>query len=408
MRKTQFPVGHLVYHLILTLALLSCNGLPGSKDDEDRLTGAYSLYTLNKDGSNSLLIADDVSKGSLSVTKDGIAIPTETFDRSIIVKNGYYYHIDESKDRFVKYILTPDGLKPMASIAMVDKHIENSYWNDERTLILFTLDNKTFSRLEYHIIDVHDFKTLDRGTVDLPKSVGDYGSLSVGFSTFRGDHMLVGYCYGKLLNNTDYTTIDTLYTAVLSYPTMEIMAIHKDSRSAYPGGINTVQQYGFTDEAGDYYFMSCPGIALGNVPSKPTAIFKIPASSDRIDPDYWINISKQIGNDAYGLWYLGNGKAIIRNERKDRYTDFSDHHSTYQFEYQLVDLAQKTLTKLDLPFDKGTRKESVLVDDGKAYIAIDDSTDTHRVWCYDIKSGILSPGLSIGEGADYTVRLERQ
>ncbi len=408
MRKMRFPVAQCLSCVMLVLSYLSCNTSRDTDGAAKQLTASYSLYTLNKDGSNSLLVTDDITKGHLSVAADGVAVPTERFDRSIIVKNGYYYHIDGSTDRFVKYILTTKGLKPLASLAMVDKHIENIYWNDDRTLILFTLDNKTFSHLEYHIIDVDDFKVLDRGTVNLPKSVGDYTSLSIGFSTFRGDRTLVGYCYGKFLSNTDYTTIDTLYTAVLSYPTMEIKAIHKDPRSAYPGGINTVQQYGFTDEAGDYYFMSCPGIALGNVPSKPTAIFKIPAESDSISTDYWINVTEQIGNDAYGLWYLGDGKAIIRNERKDRYTDFSDHHSTYQFEYHVVDLAKRTLSKLDLPFDKGTRKESVLVENGKAYIAIDDSTDTHRIWCYDSRSETMSPGLSIGGGADFTVRLERQ
>ncbi len=397
-----------VYAFALALLIVSCRGDSKPVGDAQRLTAAYSLFTFNKSGVSTLLVANDLAHGQLSVATDGFALETERLDRSIIVKDGYYYHVDEAADRFMKYALTHAGLQPLGTIAMVDKHIENTYWADDRILVLFTLDNKTFSELEYHIIDVADFRTLDRGVVDLPKSIGDYGGLSVGFSVMRERSMVIGYCYGKFTGNTEYTTIDTMYTATLAYPTMEVQAIHRDARSAYPGGINTVQQYGFTDEAGDFYFMSCPGIALGNTPSKPTAIFRIPAQSDRIAPDYWVNISEQIGNDAYGLWYLGHGKAVIRNERKDRYTDFANHHNTYQFEYHVVDLTEGTLTKLDLPFDKGTRKESVLVADGTAYIAIDDATDAHRIWCYDIRSGRISPGLTIEDGADYIVRLELQ
>lgn len=408
MRKALvYVILSLGYGLLAALTLSSCNTLSTDNHENIQTRGIYSLYTFNKDGTNSLLVTDELSGGSYTIATAGIAIPTESFDRSIIVKNGFYYHLDTSTDQFTKYTLSVGGLQPVATIAMVDKHIENVHWSDERTLVLFTLDDRTYTNLEYHIIDVADFRTVDRGTVALPKSIGDYSILSIGFSTFRGDHVIIGYCYGKFIGNTEYTTIDTLYTATLTYPDMEIKAIHRDARSAYPGGINTVQQYGFTDESGDYYFMSCPGIALGNTPSKPTAIFRIPAASDVIAPDYWINVSEQIGNDAYGLWYLGGGKAIIRNERKDRYTDFSDHHSTYQFEYHVVDLAERTLTKLDLPFDMGTRKESVLVEAGAVYIAIDDSTDTHRLWRYDIHTGEISGGLSLN-GVDYTVRLDHQ
>ncbi|SEL66816.1 hypothetical protein [Parapedobacter koreensis] len=399
---------YVLYYGLLACWFLACMPAQHPAHHTKQTTGTYSLYMLTKDDGNCVVIANNLEQDSLSAEVDGIPLSTETFDRSMMVKNGHYYHIDKAIDQLVKYRLTADSLQALATLPMADKHIENSYWSDDHTLILFTLDDKTYATLEYHVIDVDAFKLIRSGIIDLPKSIGDYNTLSIGFSNFRQHEVIIGYCYHQYTGITEYTTIDTLYTAILAYPSMALKAIHKDARSAYPGGINTVQSYNFTDEKGDFYFMSCPGIALGNMPDLPTAIFKIPAAADTIDPDYWINISEQIGNHAYGMWSIGYGKAIIRSERKDKYTNFSDHHSTYQFEYYVVDLTKQSLTKLDLPLDKGTRKESVLVQGDKAYIAIDDAADNHQLWVYDIPSGAINPGLKLTGGTDYILRVDFQ
>ncbi len=387
--------------LLLFGLMISCQ----SEHREKSLVGKYSLYTMDKDLGNTIVTTNSMNSGKLTIHQNGVAIPTQEFDRSIIVKNGKFYFLNEGK--FKKYTLEKSGLKEIGQLPMPDQHIENINWINNDTLLLFTSDNKTNRRLWYTKITIKPFKIVQQQELKIPSSAPDFNIISVGFSTIHQQQLLIGYTFNKIINETDFTTIDTLYVATLDKTTLKLKGVQKDTRSTYPGGINTVQSYSFNDENGNYYFMACPGIALGNIPSKPTTIFKIEKESTQIDPNYFFNVTAQTHNHAYGIWYLGNNQAIIRSERKDRYTDFSDHHSTYQFEYYRIDLVKKTTHKLDLPFDKGTRKESVLVENGKAYIAIDDSSDRHQVWIYDIKSEEIKAGLQLDQATDFIVRIDR-
>lgn len=391
----------------LFLSILLLNFVIGCRTDngERNTDGKYSLYTMNKDLGNSIITSNTVDSGHLTISKNGIAIPTQQFDRSIIVKDKHYYFLRAGK--FRKYILESKGLKEIAQLDLPDQHIENINWIDQTTLLLFTSDNKTNRRLWIYKINVNDFIINQQQEVHLPLNSTEFNILSVGFGTIHQDHLLIGYTFNKVINETDFTTIDTMYVATLDKATLQLKTIQKDTRSTYPGGVNTVQSYSFHDENGNFYFMSCPGIALGNSPSKPTAIFKIDSNSTKVNPSYFLNLTAKTHNHAYGMWYLGNNKAIVRSERRDRYTDFSDHHSTYQFEYYLVDLITQNTRKLSLPFDKGTRKESVLIQNGKAYITIDDADDQHQVWVYDIKSGAISVGLTLDQATDFIVRIDQ-
>jgi len=387
--------------LLLLSLMISCQ----SGHEEKNLSGKYSLYTMDKDLGNTIVTSNQIDTGTLDIQQNGVEIPTQQFDRSIIIKNNKFYFLREG--RFRKYILETTGLKEIAQLSMPDQHIENINWLNNDTLLLFTSDNKTNRRLWYTKIAIKSFKIVQQHELKIPSSAPDFNIISIGFSTIHQQQLLIGYTFNKIINETDFTTIDTLYVATLDKTTLKLKGTQKETRSTYPGGVNTVQSYSFNDEEGNYYFMACPGIALGNIPSKPTAIFKIDEKSTQIDPNYFFDLTAQTHNHAYGMWYLGNHQAIVRSERKDRYTDFSDHHSTYQFEYFLVDLSTKSTRKLNLPFDKGTRKESVLVENGKAYITIDDSSDKHQVWVYDIKSGEIKVGIQLDQATDFIVRIDR-
>jgi len=387
--------------LFIIATTIACSTAPAPK----KITGTYSVYIMKKDGTHALIQADSLSGDSINVNEQSIGIPA-TFDRSVIVKDGFYYHMNTWENSFNKYKLTSSGLEKVSGIPIIDTHIENKLWIGPDTLLLLTLDDNTYTKVGYYQIDMKHFKIISSGTIPLVFPSKEFKTVSIGFSMFDQQKLLFGYCFNKIMDSKNYTTIDTMYTATLDFSSMEIINVEKDSRSAYPGGINTVQSYSFKDEANNFYFMSCPGIALGNNLKMPTAIFKIHPTLDRIDAHYMINITQKIGNHAYGMWYLGNSEALIRSERKDRYKNFSDHHSTYHFEYYRVHLLTGEMTKLALPFDKGTRKESVVIADNKAYIGIDDSTDAHQIWVYDITSKHISKGLKLSKETDFILRID--
>jgi len=121
-----------------------------------------------------------------------------------------------------------------------------------------------------------------------------------------------------------------------------------------------------------------------------------------------INISKQIGNHAYGMWYLGQQEVLIRSERKDLYTTYATHHSTYQFEYYRINLKTGAFKKLDVPLDKGTRKENVWVKGENVYIGIDDAQDEHAVWIYNKQTEKVQKGITIPNKTSFILRLDNR
>ena len=257
------------------------------------------------------------------------------------------------------------------------------------------------------MIQTGDMKIIKEGFLDIPVPSGRFTSLSTGFTELRKDKLFIGYTYHQQLSSYDYTTSDTLYVATFSYPEMKRLNIQKDTRSTYPGGTNTVQPYSFNDEQGNFYFMTCPGIALGNRADLPTGIFRIKAGQDLLDKDYFFNISGSIiNNHAYGMWYLGNNQAIIRSERKDLFKGLNDHYSTAHFEFHIIDLSGKVLKKLDLPLDKGTRRACVIVKGDTAYISINSTKEGNYIWLYNIKTGVLKKGLQLAGNTDFMMRID--
>ncbi len=359
------------------------------------------------DGKEYIVTTDNLEKGIIKPENITEPLP-DTVSRNIIVKDGYYYSLQRKSDVLTKYILKDRKLFAVAHLPLQDYSEENFLWIGKDTLLLSGLNNQS-NTAKYYLINTEKMKVIANGLLDIEKPQGKFVSMSIGFVQKRRDTLFVGYTFHPPMQGGNYTTSDTTYISRLTYPQMKSVGLQKETRSTYPAGVNNVQHNEFTDEHQDFYFMSCPGIAMGNRTDLPTAVFRIKANSSLVDPAYFFNLSSSvISNHAYGLWYVGNGKAIVRSERKDLYKGLSDHYSTPHFEFYLLDIvSQKVIKKLDLPLDKGTRKECVLVNGDIAYIAVNSSTDGNYIWKYDLKTGKLSKGLQLGGITAFIVRLDR-
>jgi len=392
---------------LLLFSLQACS--PGASSDETGSDKKFSIYIMGETGKEYLLETDSLEGGILYPELDGAEVDKRTMSRGVIVKDGFYYHLNAKKDLLQKFRLKDASLKSVASLRLPDFSEENFLWLNSDTLLLTGLNTPGFSQVRYSMISVGGMKQLSGGTMDIPAPAGKFTTMSVGFVQPQGKQWLVGYTYHQHFGASDYTTSDTLYVANLAGPDMKSLGTAKDTRSTYPGGINTIQSYSFRDEQRNFYFMTCPGIAMGNRPDVPTGIMRIKAGETAPDSSYFLNISSSmIGNHGYGLWYLGDNQCIIRTERRDLFEDFSDHHRVAQFEFYLVDVAKgAVLRKLDLPLDKGTRRECVLVVNGKAYIAVNSSTEGNYIWIYDISKGSLRKGLRLSGDTDFILRIDK-
>ena len=367
----------------------------------------YSIYIMGNDNKEYLVQTDSLTKGVIEPEKEGTILDLQNIGRNVIVKHGFYYYLNRKKNLFVKYKMSDKNLIKVDSLEVKGFSAENFHWAGKDTLLLTGLQRPDFNSVKYIIIKINGLAIISQGFMEIPKPSGIFTSMSVGFVNLQADKILVGYTYHHQLGSTGYTTSDTAYISTLKYPEMKALNIDKDVRSTFPGGVNLVQSYSFIDEKQDFYFMTCPGIALGNRPDRPTGIFRIKKGEDHSDKQYFFDISAAVKNHAYGLWYLGKGRAIIRSERKDLFRGLSDHYSTAHFEFYLLDLATKQIKKLQLPLDKGTRKECVIVKDNIAYIAINSAKEGNFIWMYNIGNGTLKKGLQLDGVTDFILRIDK-
>lgn len=395
------------FHFFLLSIVFCCAACTRKSTEDDATTKKYSIYILAKDGREYLLQSNTLDKGSLTPELEGAELSSQDITRSLIVKNGYYYHLNRKKGTFVKYKLNNKSLVELGSAPLKDFSIENFYWKGPDTLLLTGLNMSDFSQVKYAIINTAKMFQIAAGNMDIPLPSGRFNNMSVGFVELRNHKLFVGYTYHQQLSASNYTTSDTTYITTLNFPQMTAVKTDKDTRSTYPGGINTIQPYSFNDEQHNYYFMTCPGIALGNRPELPTAIMRIKSGADAPDQSYFFNLSASAThNHAYGMWYLGNNKVIIRSERKDLFKGLGDHYSTPHFEFYVADLITKAIHKLDLPLDKGTRRQCVIVNKDIAYISVNSPTEGNYVWIYHIKTGELKKGLRLGGNTDFIMRID--
>lgn len=370
--------------------------------------GKYSFYVLGKDGKEYILESNQLDSGILEPEKNGFLLNAKDMDRDVLVKNGFFYHLNRKNELFSKFELSGNGLRSTHEIKLQGFALENFNWISKDTLLIVGLNTTSYNQVKYFLIETNQMKIIKAGDLSVPKPVGKFKSISVGFIKKRKESIFVGYTYNFPISKADYSTSDTMYVSKLKYPEMEFLDTDKDIRSTYPGGENTVQSYSFTTENGDFYFMSCPGVALGNRPDLSTGIFRIKEKSNSVDKEYFFNISdSKIANHAYGIWYIGNQKAIIRSERKDLFTGLSDHYSVPQFEFYILDLDKQSVKKLSLPLDKGTRRECVFLEGSKAYIAINSNTGGNFIWEYDINKQSLKKGLQISGDTDFILRMDK-
>jgi hypothetical protein len=389
---------------VVWLALPFLLGIAGCSSKETS-PKKYSIYAMMKDGSEYIIQTDSLDALTIDPAADGSKVTIKDLWSDLIVKDGFYYRLDWKTETFFKYRVEGDHLLELDTVKLPGfSFLETYHWVNKDTILLITY-NKHIRKILYTKLNVSDF-TLKTGDMEIPAPAGMFNWMSIGFARLRKDRLFVGYTYHTTSTN-GFTTSDTAHVSVLKYPEMTSVQVFKDTRSTYPGGINTEEPFTFTDEKGDFYYIACPGIALGNHPDKPTGIYRIKSNEEHPDSSFFINISASaIQNHAYGIWYVGNGKAIVRSERKGLFTGMKDHYKVAHFDFYVVELATGKTERLALPLDKGTARQCVIYKDGIAYITINSDTAGSYVWTYHPQTKTLKRGMKFEGAIDYILRID--
>jgi len=392
--KTKTTLGKLfLMSLGLTLMVSSCKKSSEAPEEggESQDGNAYAIVgEVTNPSALYFLSSGTLASGSVTAVGKG----SEVTGTARLFRKGNYYNIANgtlTKYKYENNLLTSSGQVAVTGSALY------SYWINDETLIVWNgITSAPNNVMTYSIVNVSNMTVTKTGNLSFSGLAAGDKAIYLSGCILRNGRLYLPYA----VYNSDWTSTEVSYLASVDYPTMSNLSISTDTRSAYAGSFSAV----IPSTAllnGDIYMLTNTGDRWGVTPNKPSAVYRIKAGANTFDTSYFFDLSAiSSGNrEFYGFWDLGNGKAITRLGRTDLLKTFQDYFSTDVFEYYLVDVVAKTKTKLNLPLSKVVHASPVLVENGKAYIAVASSTSGNFVYTYDIASGSLTKGLEI-KGVD--------
>ncbi|MVM34110.1 DUF4374 domain-containing protein [Spirosoma sp. HMF4905] len=401
-RFLNFPVKTILITL-LAFALNGCSS--DSNVNPTQEAGTYSAVLAVGSWPNiAYYIADipSLTSGTISLLGNGAEMTGKVYAQDIIQKNGFYYHANAGSGRLGKYHVANGAV-------VVDKEVPFTYldwstyaWIDDQTLVIFGIgDNGGKNEGRYAVIKVADM-TVTTGKLDLQAYPTGFSTYSMGFAEYRAGKLFLGYSFAS----EDWSVYPNmpvyqqLNVAVINASTMAVESNISDVRSTNPGGPAVYAPASFQDENGDIYFMTDP---VYNYDYKsPSAVYRIKSGSTTLDQSYYFDFSSKVSNGmGAAMWYIGNGKAIVRTRVAGESID-ADHS------FSVIDVKNGAFIKtLALPVDKGERMvQAVVVENGKAYIAVN-AADKDYIWEYDPSTDKLTQGAEFVGGINYILRLEK-
>ncbi|SEW43306.1 DUF4374 domain-containing protein [Chitinophaga arvensicola] len=344
---------------------------------------------------------NSLESGTVSLVGNGANV-TNKADYGIIPHNGFYYYPSTSSTngRFSKFELKMNSLATVRQVPFTFQTGITSYaWANDTSLVLIGTNGDRNKIL----CSVVNSNTLSIRNVELPGK-----DIPAGFKYISTSS--VEYVNGKLFVALSYTTdwpapaYPKAIVAIYDYPSLTLVKEIEDARTLGMGQSDMWMSGSTVDDKGDLYMLANPGW-MGTGPS---AVYRIKSGTTEYDPAYFFNLStSSIGAATVALWGIGNGQAIVKYENPAATKDDADANHIYS--YAVINLGNGTVAKKlsELPLDKGEMLETVMVNNGKAYIMVNSQNGKDYVWVYDVAAGTLKPGLELVGGYDYMLRIDK-
>lgn len=400
MKKLFYYSTRVALTMLLAIAISSCSKKNDTQEEETVKSEYSAVLCVGSWPNTAYYIAGipSLTSGTISLTGNGAEMTGKVYAQDIVQKDGFYYHANFSSGRLGKYHVENNVLKVDKEIAFTWLNWSSYAWVDNNTMVIFGDGN---NELRYAVLKV-DNMTVTTGKLNVAAMPTGFDAYNIGFAQYRDNKLFVGYGFGST-NFANYPTMPVFqkaYVAVISYPAMTVDKSLEDVRTTTFGGPNVYAPSSFVDENNDLYFISDPVYNYDYV--SPSIMYRIKSGSTELDPTYSFNFSSASNSEkAPAMWYIGNGKAIVRSRITGQSID-ADHY------FCLIDVKTGALIKkLDLPVDKGERMvNAVIVEDGKAFIAVN-AADRDYIWQYDPATDKLTKGVEFIGGIDYILRIEK-
>ncbi|MGA9650471.1 DUF4374 domain-containing protein [Pedobacter sp.] len=386
--------------LVLFVAGFSACKKGGSAEPEvPSTTNNFSLFVDAGTPSGAYILrTSSLSEGSVTTTGNGV----ETSLTVITSKDGYYYATNDAGN-LVKF--SSDNKKITVAKEIPFTQISWAYWSsfyiwkDAKTLIFFSVNSGL--QYEYASLNVETMAFTASGNINIPKPPAGYYYWG-NSATFIDNKLYISYTRNA---DADDISVNESYLASIDYPAMNNIVVTTDTRFNFPSHYTLHMPGAFTDN-GTAYFLNSPTIWATKMTNKPFGVYRVKSGSTQTDATYFYELTDRTKEEALGLYHVGNGKAIVKIMDKTQIDGSSAYGSKYITDYYLVDVANQTKTKINIPKSiSGGYSENVLVDNGVVYIAAK-TADGFYVYVYNVATGTVTRGLKL-EGITSLRRLEK-
>ncbi len=345
----------------------------------------------------------DASEPTVDIKGTGLEFRAgdNTLSMEAIVKDGYYYQVPNSNDRFVKFTVGENAI----TVVNEQPFVKNTYkvhsythtWLPDNNLLIVAA-NGAKDKILWTRLNADNLSIIDEGTLDiaLPKDAATFTTSGL-LSYCEKTGKLYYFYYGKTTGSgMKSTRVGNFHVATLDPATMAVLTDHETPLAEEMTGSafgELMQNFIAYDETGNLYltvFSTIDGEEVGK-------ILKINAGADNFDSAY--NAFPNPDGKIHTLQYLADGKAIIY-VRENALGTKSDAFSKY---YAIVDLNTGAREKVKyngvaLPYSSGGFSQRTAIHDGKLYIGVCAEGGNQGIYIYDIKTGEVTKGVDIAPG----------
>lgn len=383
------------FYFVICLTLFSSCANNTKKAEE--VADIFDVYVrCNQSHGEYIARVSSLSEGEVDPLKDGVKIADE-IHYGLTVKNNNYYYLNEKTNYIKKYQIKDRLFTAADSVPVTDiECLESILWISNDTLLMVGL-NKDLIRPSYALLNTSNMSLISEGTISIPNPEL-ISWTTIGFLQRRNSELFIAF-YSKPKKNDADSIVDKTSIAVIDFPEMQTQRIETTKRLGRTLNDNRYQPSSIQTEDGIIYFISSGSDRLldHNDQNKGYAsgICRIKNGETSVDPDYFINTNLNLPNGhVYGIWYIGNGSAIIKCDVPKRVQNWDDYDE-YVYRYYDVDLNTKNITPIDIPLDRGWYLDNVLVENGLVYIANKSESGENYIWLYNPINKNTRKGLKV-------------
>ncbi len=426
----QFKFLLIAVAAMFSLVFTSCekedNPEP-TPDPEDLVEKYFDLWVAAGTDQTSILVKNvaDVSDPNMVIDyRNAGADITAKLDEEIIFRDGYYYEIPISADRFGKYRIYDGKLETIAEYPFKNntykRYRYTHCWLDKTTLCIMGYNgNSKAPGILWTKLNTEDMSIIAEGQlegVEIDVENGFYFSTS-GIAKYRESDGYIIYMTQKKSKfwSNDFNVIFIKASDMSVKCDVKESRVHTMAGTAYG---ELLQDKTFWDEKGNLYVACNTEREDANSYTEQFGtLLRINKGEFEFDKNYTGHNYAQ--GKLITSTYIGNNKAMLYLQ-DPVHTGVTDGDkggwgNNYNCYFCVLDLATDQRSEImyngtHIPYSMGTFAQFVVVRDGKVYLATNPKNEAPAIYIYDIATNQVTKGLSIQEGYAFhrLVPMERE